>query len=172
MSKGVRVDVTALEAAFGEGAARRLSPEMAGVAVDVLSEAIRCAGRGDLQRQSIGAPVGWQGVMRELAQSLESEVESRRVSELDRRIERDLEPVHQAYALLGARDPETDPRQDRNAFGLDVRYAHEKLELVLRDLDRYTPTELARTLARLSVAVDPRVLGKELEFTSIRVGEL
>lgn len=50
-----------------------------------------------------------------------------------------------------------------NAYGLDVDYCRRKLERVLRDLDRYTPDELARECARLSRTVDDRVL-QEVEF--------
>lgn len=50
-----------------------------------------------------------------------------------------------------------------NEYGLDVDYFKKKLKLVVRDADRYTPDEMARELARLSVAADKKVL-KEKEF--------
>ena len=52
-----------------------------------------------------------------------------------------------------------------NQYGLDVSYFKGKLELVLRDIKNYTPDELARELARLSVTADKAVV-KENEFTS------
>lgn len=38
-----------------------------------------------------------------------------------------------------------------NDFGLDARYFHEKLRLILRDINSYTPTEMARALGRLAI---------------------
>ena len=38
-----------------------------------------------------------------------------------------------------------------NEYGLDVNYFKGKLKLVLRDIDRYTPTELFRELSQLSL---------------------
>lgn len=37
----------------------------------------------------------------------------------------------------------------KNEYGLDISYTRGKLDLVLRDLDRYTPSELARELGRI-----------------------
>jgi hypothetical protein len=39
----------------------------------------------------------------------------------------------------------------KNEYGLDVSYFEGKLNLVLRDIDRYTPGELFRELSRLSL---------------------
>lgn len=47
-------------------------------------------------------PDGWQQVMKDLSDELESEVEARRGSDLDRRIERDLITVREARAMLAA----------------------------------------------------------------------
>ena len=49
-------------------------------------------------------PEKWRTVMKELADDLESEVESRRSGELDRRIERDLIVVREARALLAEQE--------------------------------------------------------------------
>lgn len=51
-----------------------------------------------------------------------------------------------------------------NEYGLDVDYFKRKLNLVLRDADRYTPDEMARELARMSVVANSEVI-KEKEFT-------
>lgn len=52
----------------------------------------------------------------------------------------------------------------KNEYGLDVSYFKSKLSLVVRDIQRYTPSELARELARLSVTADGKVV-KESEFS-------
>ena len=52
-----------------------------------------------------------------------------------------------------------------NEYGLDYRYFAKKLELIQRDISRYTPDELARELARLSKTADAKVLA-ESEFCS------
>lgn len=51
----------------------------------------------------------------------------------------------------------------RNQFGTDCHYFNEKLSQVIRDLPNYTPTELARQLARLARSADESVL-QEREF--------
>lgn len=43
----------------------------------------------------------------------------------------------------------------QNEFGLDARYFHEKLSLIVRDIDKFTPDEMARALLRLSEAAMP-----------------
>lgn len=50
-----------------------------------------------------------------------------------------------------------------NEYGLDVGYIAGKLNLFLRDIDRHTPSEAARVLARLAMVADEKVLG-EAEF--------
>lgn len=50
-----------------------------------------------------------------------------------------------------------------NEYGLDHHYFTEKLEIIQRDISRYTPDELARELARLSRTADAKVLA-EPEF--------
>lgn len=50
-----------------------------------------------------------------------------------------------------------------NEYGLDVEYFKKKLRLVVRDAYRYTPKEMARELARLSVTANKEVI-KEKEF--------
>ena len=50
-----------------------------------------------------------------------------------------------------------------NRYGLDASYLQQKLELLLRDADNYTPDEMARALARLAVVADSTVLC-EAEF--------
>ena len=37
-----------------------------------------------------------------------------------------------------------------NEYGLDSRYFKEKLSQIVRDADRYTPSEMKRALRRLS----------------------
>jgi len=39
----------------------------------------------------------------------------------------------------------------KNEYGLDVSYFEGKLNLVVRDISRYTPAELFRELSRLSL---------------------
>lgn len=51
----------------------------------------------------------------------------------------------------------------RNEYGLDVSYFHGKLRQIVRDCQRYTPDEMARSLARLVVVADESVLA-ENEF--------
>lgn len=58
----------------------------------------------------------------------------------------------------------------KNRYGLDVDYAKRKLNLILRDMDNYTPSEFAREVARLSVWADESVIKKEPEFNQPRKG--
>ena len=53
-------------------------------------------------------PEEWRTTMKELADDLESEIESRRSGDLDRRIERDLIVVKEARMLLGDREQSDD----------------------------------------------------------------
>ena len=57
---------------------------------------------------SADVPEKWRTVMKELADDLESEVESRRSGELDRRIERDLIVVKEARVLLDEQEQDND----------------------------------------------------------------
>ncbi|OOZ41639.1 hypothetical protein BOW53_02875 [Solemya pervernicosa gill symbiont] len=43
-----------------------------------------------------------------------------------------------------------------NEYGLDVSYAKQKLKIVVRDIERYTPTELHRELSRISAGAGKR----------------
>jgi hypothetical protein len=52
-----------------------------------------------------------------------------------------------------------------NEYGLDYKYFIKKLSLVIRDADRYTPDEMARELARLSVTADGSII-LEKEFVN------
>lgn len=52
-----------------------------------------------------------------------------------------------------------------NEYGLDVGYFKRYFKLLLRDADNYTPAEMARSLARMSVVADEKVL-LEPEFTT------
>jgi hypothetical protein len=54
----------------------------------------------------------------------------------------------------------------KNEYGLDVSYFESNLAQIQRDLSRYTPDELARALARLSVTADAKVL-HETEFSAL-----
>ena len=53
---------------------------------------------------SADVPEKWRTVMKELADSLESEIEARRSGDLDRRIERDLIVVKEARVLLAEQE--------------------------------------------------------------------
>lgn len=44
-----------------------------------------------------------------------------------------------------------------NEYGLDYKYFEGKLQLIIRDASRYTPGEMARSLARLSATADKNV---------------
>ena len=50
-----------------------------------------------------------------------------------------------------------------NEYGLDIGYMAGKLNMFLRDIDRHTPDEAARVLARLAMVADEKVLA-EPEF--------
>jgi len=51
-----------------------------------------------------------------------------------------------------------------NEYGLDTSYMSGKLKIFLRDIDRHTPDEAARVLARLAKVADEKVL-HEPEFS-------
>jgi phage anti-repressor protein len=51
----------------------------------------------------------------------------------------------------------------KNKYGLDVDYFRRYFELMARDVAMYTPDEMARSLARMSVVADEKVM-KESEF--------
>lgn len=53
----------------------------------------------------------------------------------------------------------------KNEYGLNVDYFRRYFELMIRDVRNYTPDEMARSLARMSVVADKEVI-KEDEFTS------
>ena len=55
-------------------------------------------------QKSVSVPESWRSTMKELSDDLESEIESRRSSEIDRRVERDLIVVKEARALLAAQE--------------------------------------------------------------------
>ncbi|MGB0662827.1 MAG: hypothetical protein ACPGMR_03455 [Pontibacterium sp.] len=57
----------------------------------------------------------------------------------------------------------------KNEYGLDVSYFEGKLNQIVRDVRNYTPDELARALARLSVAADESVIN-EKEFKKEETG--
>ena len=61
----------------------------------------------------------------------------------------------------------------KNEYGLDVNYAKNRLIRVLNAIDRYTPDELARELARISIWADEKVIKGEVEFSRLafRVGD-
>lgn len=56
----------------------------------------------------------------------------------------------------------------KNEYGLDVSYFEDKLKQIVRDVKNYTPDEMARALARLSVVADESVLS-EKEFARTTV---
>ena len=43
-----------------------------------------------------------------------------------------------------------------NEYGLDVSYFRNKLEILLRDIDRYTPKELHTELKRMAITAKPK----------------
>lgn len=45
-----------------------------------------------------------------------------------------------------------------NDFGLDAGYFHGKLRLILRDINSYTPTEMARALGRLAITANSETM--------------
>jgi len=45
-----------------------------------------------------------------------------------------------------------------NEYELDYKYFERKLQLIIRDASRYTPGEMARSLARLSATADKNVI--------------
>lgn len=51
----------------------------------------------------------------------------------------------------------------KNQFGLDHHYFNEKLSQLVRDVEHYTPQEMARALARLSIVADQSIV-REAEF--------
>lgn len=55
-----------------------------------------------------------------------------------------------------------------NEYGLDANYFAAKLKLILRDISRYTPAEMARELARMSLTADKSVLGED-EFLPVAI---
>ena len=58
-----------------------------------------------------------------------------------------------------------------NRYGLDADYHRGKLEIILRDIQFYTPEELSRSLLRLAVVARPIVL-TETEFVNARMNAI
>ena len=58
-----------------------------------------------------------------------------------------------------------------NEYGLDTRYHTGKLEILMRDIDRYTPDEFARTLLRLVGVASPITMA-ESEFNKVRIAAI
>tara|TARA_R110002153_G_scaffold156209_2_gene308304 strand:+ start:216 stop:407 length:192 start_codon:yes stop_codon:yes gene_type:complete len=54
-----------------------------------------------------------------------------------------------------------------NEYGLDCKYFQRKLKLIIRDAINYTPSEMARELARMSKAADSSVILNEEEFNTV-----
>lgn len=54
--------------------------------------------------------------------------------------------------------------QGKNRYGLDAAYFYGKLQIILRDIASYKPDEMARSLARLTLVADEKVL-QESEFS-------
>ena len=61
----------------------------------------------ELYLKAESVPEAWRSTMKELSDDLESEIESRRSSGIDRRVERDLIVVKEARALLAESNPES-----------------------------------------------------------------
>lgn len=57
----------------------------------------------------------------------------------------------------------------KNEYGLDTSYFGRYFELMLRDHKNYTPDEMARSLLRMSLVADDKVI-KEDEFKQPRGG--
>lgn len=49
-----------------------------------------------------------------------------------------------------------------NEYGLDVSYFRDKLKLIVRDVSRYTPREMATELSRLEVVANDQAEKKEV----------
>lgn len=84
-----------------------------------------------------------------------------------------LEPASREDALVVAKHRNDltaapAPCEPTNRYGVDAPYFHGKLKLILRDLENYTPAELARSLGRLAVTADSETL-REPEFN---IGDL
>lgn len=54
----------------------------------------------------------------------------------------------------------------KNQYGLDINYMQRNLERILRSLVNLKPDEFARSMMRLAVVADEKVL-TEMEFKSI-----
>lgn len=46
----------------------------------------------------------------------------------------------------------------KNEYGLDVDYFRRYFELMVRDVRNYTPDEMARSLLRMSMVADSKVM--------------
>lgn len=73
-----------------------------------------------------------------------------------------MDEVHQM--LKRAAPQQGSLPKGENDLGLDARYFHEKLSLILRDINSYTPTEMARALGRLAITANPETM-REPEFS-------
>lgn len=54
-----------------------------------------------------------------------------------------------------------------NRYGLDADYFTKKMQLIIRDIDNYKPSEFARELARMAKTADEKVLN-ENEFQTVK----
>lgn len=75
---------------------------------------------------------------------------------------------HLADAMLTAAPtaPAVEPRPlTMNRYGVDRDYFTKKLEILIRDMDNYTPAELARSLGRLAMTADSETM-QESEFNA------
>lgn len=76
-----------------------------------------------------------------------------------------------AERMLNASPVQQSPApRGTNEYGLDIGYLAEKLNLLLRDISRHTPSEAARVLARLASVADENVLS-EPEFSQKIISE-
>lgn len=104
-----------------------------------------------------GVPEGWASRFVRLMGEIQSELEDAQ----DDPIPAELWSL---WRELLAAAPSPGQPKPRNRYGVDAPYFHGKLSIILRDIENYTPDELARSLARLVVVADKDVLA-ESEFT-------
>lgn len=109
---------------------------------------------------AVGAPEGLKDTLNRLANGLDNLKDNAR-DEYDRNYIKAM--LKDVDAILTAA-PSPEQPKPRNRYGVDAPYFHGKLSIILRDMESYTPDELARSLARLALVADKDVLD-ESEFT-------
>lgn len=98
-------------------------------------------------------PVAYRVIASANGEVVRDSLEFTRMSEIDEKVVRksyDLEII----PLFASQSQQQMPT-GTNAHGLDARYFHGKLSLILRDIDSYKPTEMHSALSRLADVVSP-----------------